>query len=213
MLIHGRSRGRTALPVAVAAAVLLSACHYVKQEDYDSAIAELRNNDAGLRRDVDANKADLASLRSELEARFQKYDSAISQLQGRVRVDVASHFDYGKAELREQDKAALDDFASVIRQHHADLLVTVEGFTDAAGTAAYNQKLGLRRAQAVRDYLVQDGLGADKVRAVSYGKARNRQVVAGAWGDKGQPNRRVALVIDDAGADSTGQSGSPPGNS
>lgn len=198
MPIQGRSR--IAVPAAIAAAVLLSGCHYVKQDEYDGTIAELHNTDAGLRRDVDANKADLASLRADLDARFQKYDSAISQLQGRVRVDVASHFDYDKAELRDQDKAALDDFTAVIRDHHADVLVTVEGFADAAGTPAYNQKLGLRRARAVRDYLVHGGLKADRVRAVSYGKARDRQVVAGAWGDKGQLNRRVTLVIDDAGA-------------
>ena len=58
-----------------------------------------------------------------------------------------------------------------------------------------------RRAQAVQEYLATSGgLGADKLKAVSYGEARNRQVVPGARGpgDQGIENRRVALVIDHA---------------
>lgn len=207
MQIQGRSRGRIVAAAAVSAAVLLSGCHYVKQDEYDSTVG-------GLRRDVDANKADIAAtradvagLRSDMEARFQKYDAQISQLQGRMRVDVAAHFDFGKAALRDEDKAVLDDFAAVIHKHNDGALVTVEGFADAAGTVPYNQKLGLQRAQAVRDYLVSSGLSAERVRAVSYGKARNRQVVAGAWGEKGAANRRVSLVIDDASQG--GGAGSP----
>src|SRR3546814_20880136 len=100
----------------------------------------------------------------------------MSQLQGRVRVELAAHFDYDKAGLRDEDKPALDDFVSVIKQH-PDTIITVEGFTDAAGSVAYNKKLGQERADAVRDYLIQTGgLAANQVRAVSYGKAKNRQL-------------------------------------
>lgn len=185
-----------AAKLAVAAAVVgLAGCHhYVKQEDYDATIAELRANDAALR-------SDLNGLKSELDSRFAGYDAKISQLQGRVRVDLAAHFDTAQSALRDQDKAALDEFASVIKEHHPDVVVTVEGFTDPAGSTAYNQKLGQKRADAVRDYLVQNGgLDASKIRAVSYGKAKNRQVVPGATGAQGEPNRRVALVIDHAPA-------------
>jgi len=173
----------------------LAGCHnYVKREDYDAAIAELRANDAALRGDLNA-------LKGELDSRFAGYDAKISQLQGRVRVDLAAHFDTAQATLRDQDKPALDEFAAVIKEHHSDVIVTVEGFTDPAGSVAYNQRLGQKRADAVRDYLVQTGgLDAGKVRAVSYGKAKNRQVAPGATGAEGEANRRVALVIDHAPA-------------
>lgn len=185
----------TKLAIGLTAVVLAGCHHYVKQEDYDAAIAELRANDAALRNDLNG-------LKSELDSRFAAYDAKISQLQGRVRVDLGAHFDYDKAALREQDKPALDEFAAVIREHHPNVLVTVEGFTDAAGSAGYNKKLGLKRAEAVRDYLVQTGgLDAGKVRAVSYGKDKNRQVEPGAYGAQGAANRRVALVIDHAPAD------------
>lgn len=185
----------------VMTAVTLAGCHhYVKQEDYDSTIAELRANDASMRSDLD-------SLKSQLDSRFSAYDAKISQLQGRVRVDLAAHFDYDKAGLRDQDKPALDDFASVIKEH-PDTIITVEGFTDAAGSVAYNKKLGQERADAVRDYLVQTaGLGANQVRAVSYGKAKNRQIDPGAYGANGEANRRVALVIDHVPPSSTAGAG------
>jgi peptidoglycan-associated lipoprotein len=204
---HPGGAARLAAGLAV---LLVAGCHYVKQDEYDATISDLRNNQAALRRDVDANKADLANLRAELEAKFQKYDATISQLQGRVRVDVAAHFDYRMADLRDEDKPVLDDFASVIKGHHPDALVTVEGFTDPAGSAAYNRKLGLRRAETVRDYLVQNGLNADQVRAVSYGKDRNRQVVPGASRDQGAPNRRVALVIESVGSGETAPAAAEP---
>ncbi|NGY06243.1 OmpA family protein [Solimonas terrae] len=188
------------LALALTAFALAGCQHYVKQEDYDATIAQLRANDASLRSDLD-------SLKSQLDSRFSAYDAKISQLQGRVRVDLAAHFDYGKAALRDQDKPALDDFASVIHQH-PDTIVTVEGFTDPAGTVAYNKKLGQERADAVRAYLIQNGgLAANQIRAVSYGEAKNRQIEPGAYGDAGQDNRRVALVIDHVPAASTAGAG------
>ena len=109
-------------------------------------------------------------------------------------------FAFDESAIRDGDRPALDKFATVIREHHPNVLVTVEGFTDPAGDADYNQWLGQQRANAVRDYLVQQGrLNADNVRAVSYGEASNRQVTPGAWGDDGLANRRITLVIEYVG--------------
>lgn len=95
----------------------------------------------------------------------------------------------------------LDRFASVVKEYYPGALVTVEGFTDPAGSAAYNLRLGQQRADAVREYLaVAGGLETAELKAVSYGESRNRQVVPGAKGpgDVALENRRVALVIDHA---------------
>ncbi len=178
---------------------LASCASYVKKEDYDAAIDELRNRDAAQQAQIDGLSSEMAQLKADLQERFARYDKAIAEAAGRLRVDSGAHFAFDSAELRDEDKAALDDFAKVIRERHPGTLVTAEGFTDAAGSSGYNRNLGQRRAEAVRDYLLAQGLAADQVRAVSYGQASNRQVVAGAWGDEGQPNRRVALVIDRVG--------------
>ena len=176
----------TALTVALAT-ILLSGCtSYVKHAEYDAAIADLRATDARMQEQIDGLS--------------QKYDTVVTQLAGRVRVDAMAHFTTNAAILAEEDKPMLDDFARVIRENHSDSVITVEGFTDPAGSAAYNHALGMRRAEAVRDYLVgTGGLSAAQVRAVSYGEDSNRQVRSGAVGDEGTENRRVSLVIDYAG--------------
>lgn len=186
---------RFALVPAGLLAIALGGCtHYVKQTDFDAAMSDLRANDQKQQQQID-------SLAQDMQQRFAKYDAAITQLQGRISVDTAAHFAFGEANLRDQDKPLLDDFAKVIKQHHDDALITVEGFTDPAGSKSYNHRLGIKRAEAVRDYLVNSGgLSGDKVRAVSYGEATNRQVDAGQTGPNGGSNRRVTLVVDVPGS-------------
>lgn len=175
-------------------AIALGGCSsYVKKTDYDAAIAELRANDQKQQQQID-------SLAQEMRDKFAGYDTQISALQGRINVDNIAHFDTNQSTLRDDDKKRLDDFAKVMKDHHAQAVITAEGFADPSGTRGYNRQLALKRAKAVRDYLVQSGgLNADQVRAVGYGDVKNRQVVPGGKGGEGQPNRRVSLVTDFAG--------------
>lgn len=174
-------------------ALTLAACsNYVTREDFDAAVTELRNTDLRQQQQIDSLAQDLRDVGTRLGSQ----ETQIIALQGRLRVETTAQFAFDDATVREQDKPFLNEFASVIRDHHPNVLVTVEGFADPAGPVAYNKRLGQRRAEAVRDELVQGGLSAEKVRAVSYGEEANRQVVAGAWGPGGEANRRVVLVID-----------------
>ncbi|QNK02866.1 OmpA family protein [Dyella telluris] len=175
--------------------VALCGCtDYVKKTDFDAAITELRNNDQKQQQEIDA-------ITQEMHTKFAQYDTQITAMQGRISVDTIAHFDTNQSTLRDEDKQRLDEFAKVMRDHHSGAVITAEGFADPSGSASQNQKLALKRAEAVRDYLIQTGgLNAEQVRAVGYGEAKNRQVVKGATGDKGLPNRRVALVTDFAGS-------------
>jgi peptidoglycan-associated lipoprotein len=167
---------------------------YVKQSDFNAAISELRSNDQKQQQEIDA-------ITQEMHDKFAKYDAQIAEVQGRIRVETIAHFDTNQSTLRDEDKPLLDDYAKVMREHHSNAVITAEGFADPSGSAGYNHRLALKRAEAVRDYLVHSGgLNADQVRAVSYGESKNRQVVPGAKGDKGMPNRRVSLVTDFAGS-------------
>ena len=185
---------RVALVAAgIMAVSLASGCsQYVKKADFDAAIAKLQQADQNQQQQIDA-------LSQKMQSEFSKYDARISKLQGRVNVDTVAHFAFNDATLRDEDKPALEDFAKTIKEYHPNVLITVEGFADPAGSISYNKKLGMKRAEAVRDFLVSSGLSADQVRAVSYGEAKNRQVVPGATHDKGMDNRRVALTVDFAG--------------
>ena len=66
-------------------------------------------------------------------------------------------------------KAVLDENAAVLKQH-ASWVITIEGHCDERGTAEYNLALGDRRASAAVAYLRSLGIGADRLKTVSYGK-------------------------------------------
>jgi peptidoglycan-associated lipoprotein len=72
-------------------------------------------------------------------------------------------------ELGPEGQKILDDDAAVLKKY-ATWTVTIEGHCDERGTAEYNLALGERRAVAARAYLVSLGIGADRLRTVSYGK-------------------------------------------
>jgi len=174
------------LAVLVATATLAGCTNYIKRDEFDATVAELRATDQ--------------QLASQIQALSDKHDALVTQLAGRTRLDTAAYFDFGSSTMREDARPLLDDFANVIRNSHSQALVTVEGFTDPAGSSAFNKRLGQARAEAVRDYLVTAaGLPESQVRAVSYGEDENRQVRPGAFGDAGQDNRRVGIVVDYAG--------------
>lgn len=179
------------LTLGAATMLVLAGCtNYVKKTDFDAAIAKLQATDQSLQQQIDA-------LSQDMKTHFAKYDTEITAAAGRINVDNIAHFAFNKTTLEDQDKAKLDEFAKVMRAHHSDALVTVEGFADPAGSTSYNKRLGKERADAVRNYLVnQAGMPATQVRAVSYGEAKDRQVKPGASHDAGTPNRRATLVID-----------------
>jgi peptidoglycan-associated lipoprotein len=208
---HG-SRAVTILG-AVGVIVGLSGCAAkVKQEDYNNEMARLREeiqaSDRQLAARIDATNATvtdqsrrLDALEQELKAFRSEYNVSIEKVRGMLKFNVPVHFEFASSELREADRPVLDRFGSVVKEYYPGALVTVEGFTDPAGSAAYNQRLGQRRAEAVREYLgTAGGFTGDRLKAVSYGESRNRQVVPGAKGpgEDGLENRRVALVIDHA---------------
>ncbi|HEX5353966.1 MAG TPA: OmpA family protein [Rhodanobacteraceae bacterium] len=182
------------LALGVTATLAFAGCtNYVKKSDYDAAIAKLQQTDQNLQQQIN-------SLSQDMKSQFAKYDTEITAMQGRIQVNNIAHFAFNSATLQDEDKTKLDDFAKIMRAHHSDALVTVEGFADPAGSTRYNKHLGLERAQAVRNYLVsQDGMADSQVRAVSYGESKDRQVKPGATRDAGTPNRRATLVVDFVG--------------
>ena len=101
-------------------------------------------------------------------------------------------FDYDSADLSPAAKSALDENAGVLKKYGTWVL-TIEGHCDERGTPEYNLALGERRAVAARTYLVALGIGADRLRTVSYGKEFPFDAGhdEGAWAK----NRRAHFVI------------------
>jgi peptidoglycan-associated lipoprotein len=184
----------------------------VTREEFNTEVAKLREETQAGDRQI-ATRLDstnqavadharrLDALEQELQAFRSEYKVSIEKVQGMLKFDLPVHFEFASSELRETDRPVLDRFATVVKQYYPGALVTVEGFTDPAGSAAYNLRLGQRRADAVKEYLATaGGFTSDSLKAVSYGEIRNRQVVPGAKGpgDTGIENRRVTLVVDHA---------------
>lgn len=85
------------------------------------------------------------------------------------------YFDYDKSDVREDARTTLTKNADVLKQLFQDnpgFSVQVEGHCDERGSAEYNLGLGDRRATSTKDFLVQLGVPADRLKTISYGKER-----------------------------------------
>ncbi len=101
-------------------------------------------------------------------------------------------FDLDKAELRPEGKATIEKAAAYLKQYPNDR-VTIEGHACALGSEEHNLALGMRRAEAVRNYLVTQGIASQRIRTISYGES---QPIADNSTEKGRSlNRRAVMEI------------------
>jgi len=102
------------------------------------------------------------------------------------------HFEYDKAVLSDEGKAILAKVAEIM-QRNPNFFLSVEGHTCSIGSEGYNLKLGQRRADAARNYLIEIGVSGSLMRAISWGETRLK------YKDKTSPdfalNRRVEFRV------------------
>ena len=126
----------------------------------------------------------------------------------RVSFSADALFSFDRSEIRPQGKVALDQFAHELAGTHFDA-ITVEGHTDRLGSQAYNQKLSMRRAEAVKSYLVSAG-GVDAGRISAVGMSESQPVTKpeDCRGNRAnpklvsclQPDRRVDVEVSGTAA-------------
>ncbi len=108
------------------------------------------------------------------------------------------YFDFDKATLKPGAKEKLSKLTGILLAYPGNYRIEIEGHTDSIGSDEYNQRLSESRAMAVRDYLTQAGLPADRIVATrGFGKAR--PVVTNDTPEGRQINRRVEIIIADTG--------------
>ncbi|HEX7074985.1 MAG TPA: peptidoglycan-associated lipoprotein Pal [Hyphomicrobiaceae bacterium] len=103
------------------------------------------------------------------------------------------YFSTDSSELTPEAQQTLNGQARWLRQY-PQYTITIEGHADERGTREYNIALGARRATAVRNYLVQNGVNANRIRTISYGKERPVAVCndISCWSQ----NRRAQTVLN-----------------
>lgn len=101
-------------------------------------------------------------------------------------------FEYDKAELKPGARRNLEPLMTFLQEHPERSLI-IEGYTDSTGSDAYNQDLSFRRAEAVRDFLIDNGISSDRIVARGYGESY--PVTTNSTEAGRQQNRRVEIVI------------------
>jgi len=148
-------------------------------------------NEVQRRQEAEKRAAQAAADLAKLASVKQETRGMVITLSGAVL------FTSGKSELLPAAQVKLNDVAKALIEQDPDSKMVVEGHTDSQGTAAANQELSQKRAQAVRDYLVSRGIAGDRVTAQGFGPTR-------PIGENNSPegranNRRVEIVVQPKG--------------
>lgn len=110
----------------------------------------------------------------------------------KVTVSADAFFDFDKAVLKPAGRAKLDELAAYVKTIELEVIIAV-GHTDSVGADAYNQGLSERRANAVKQYLVSQGIDANRVYAE--GKGEKEPVATNKTREGRAQNRRVEIEV------------------
>jgi peptidoglycan-associated lipoprotein len=160
---------------------LLSACETASQKVVTSSA-------------VSNNKSTSSSASSSVDKKNSLFAQA-KQTAAEKLIAVGDRvlFDYDSSSLDSSAKILLDGQSRFLRAN-TDLNFIVEGHCDERGTREYNLALGEKRATAVRDYLVINGIDPDRIKVISYGK--EKPAVVGSNGMAWSKNRRAVTIIN-----------------
>ena len=155
---------------------LLAGCSSAPVDETTSTIEDTTVQTASLEKEMEAEKA---AAMAEAQAQAAAVNSA----------DTVFYFAFDKAGLSDDSRAALVENAQFLMSNPR--AVRLEGHADERGTREYNMALGERRANAVKDFMIMQGVSGSMIEVISYGEeqAASFGSSAAAW----SMNRRVEL--------------------
>ena len=162
--------------------------------DLKYTVIDLRGGAEGLRGGAEGTAGTAGSVSGRVE------DLSVKETPTEIRIDLNADvlFDFDKADIKPGADDALKRVADLLRQKAAGA-VHITGFTDAKGSSAYNERLSLRRAESVRNWLA-DKEGLKTVSFVTRGGGASNPVAPNTRPDGSdnpegrQKNRRVEIV-------------------
>jgi outer membrane protein OmpA-like peptidoglycan-associated protein len=144
------------------------------------------------RREAEKAEREKQELRARLLEQFNRILETRDTPRGLVVTMADVLFDTGKYDLRPATREKLARLSGIVLAHPG-LMLQVEGHTDSTGSDELNQKLSEQRAGTTRDYLIQQGLAANSITAMGFGKTM--PVADNSTADGRQKNRRVEIII------------------
>jgi outer membrane protein OmpA-like peptidoglycan-associated protein len=146
----------------------------------------------------------MSEMRREREEELNRMQEALSRVAETRRTPTGMtivlpnsifRFDFDKANLNQSNRELLSRIAGILLASKGYGL-SIFGYTDDVGTPAYNEQLSVRRADAVRSYLVQTGIDPSIINVKGYGKTS--PLVQGSSSDARSKNRRVEIAVTDS---------------
>ena len=163
------------------------------EADADRARAEAAAAEAQARAAAANKSADNANaVREKLRAQLNSVLATSESARGLIVNMSDVLFDTGKYTLKPNTQLSLAKVSGIL-QAYPGLKLQVEGYTDSVGSEDYNQKLSENRADAVRNFLLGQGVQQDNITSTGYGEAK--PVADNATAQGRAQNRRVQLVV------------------
>jgi OOP family OmpA-OmpF porin len=103
------------------------------------------------------------------------------------------NFEFGKATLTADSRPIMEDAYKALTAN-PDMNVEISGHTDFVGSEAFNQNLSLRRAQTVKNWLVNRGISSNRMKTV--GRGENEPVADNGTDDGRSENRRIEFFVE-----------------
>ena len=184
----------------VAMVAVAAGCNKVSQDQFDQSMAQMQTQldeqSSGIEANaegIDALQVELDALQVELEELADEYHAMVERYQDHIMFASPVNFDFDSSDVRAGDDEFLERFAHVVAHHYANSVVTVQGYTDAAGPEEYNKVLSQKRAEAVREFLLGEGVEADRLEAAGFGESKPIAPNKSRAGR--EMNRRVEFIV------------------
>jgi outer membrane protein OmpA-like peptidoglycan-associated protein len=142
-----------------------------------------------------ARAADARAAATQADAKVENLQKASRRLVYEVVLsDSESNFKFGQAILPDEAKQKLDQMVQQLTRDPKDVYIEIEGYTDSTGDKAFNEKLGLERAEAAERYLYeQHRIPLHKMSVISYGE--EKPVAPNTTREGRAQNRRVVIKV------------------
>jgi len=137
--------------------------------------------------------AEEADQTRQLQEDRLRAEAAANEAAGAAFVNENILFSFDSSVLSDQAQQILNSKADYLRAN-SGIMVTVEGHCDNRGTEAYNIALGERRAESVKSFLVDMGIGANRLKTISYGE--ERPIAMGQDEASWAKNRRAQFMVN-----------------